>query len=38
LEGTWKKIEVKMELISGVVTGLEKPFQIARGASIALFS
>lgn len=38
LERTWKKKEVKTELLSGSVTRLEKSFQIARGASIALFS
>lgn len=38
LEGTWKKIEARTRLLSSAATGLEKSFQIAQGASIALFS
>lgn len=39
LEGNKKETaEVRRELISGTVAHLEKSFQIAVGASIALFS
>lgn len=39
LEGNKKETEeVRRGLISGIVTLLEKSFQIALGASIALFS
>lgn len=38
LEGNKETEEVKRGLISGTVAHLEKSFQIALGASIALFS